>query len=764
MQTSPSLSWLFGNDPTPGIISAWADWKGQALVWRRTDRGLTLERHTFAPWVYADHLTDLQLSGVPFRMAEEERPEGIITVQALPGQEGSSMYLLQCTDGRTLRNAILQGASKRLGRSVKHLADLHDYYVMAPLEQYLMLSGRTYFKDMKFDDLHRMQIDLETTSLSPEDGHIFLISVKDSQGFEAVLEHPDEKELIGSLTRLIQDRNPDVLENHNLMGFDMPFLVRRAEKLGLKLLWGREGAPQEVVALRYQDGTRYSVAGREMIDTLDAVRRHQFVARDMPSQRLKDVARYFGVAGPDRVYIAGEKIHQTYLTDPEQVRHYALDDVREVSAISERLMQPAFALSQMAPRSFERVAYAGTATGILEPMLVRAYLQERRALPCAQHGVSEAPHEGGAVYLFQAGVARNVVKADISSLYPSIMRQYQIGPACDELGVMTTLVDELTRRRLHHKEMAKGSGEDAPYHNAIQAAMKLVINSAYGYLGAGKMARFADRDAADRITSLGREILHHVLEELQSRGMTLIEADTDGVFFSMPEHWTEAQGKALVQDISTTLPEMIHLDFEGWYPAMFSHQVKNYALLTRDDKLILKGASLHSIRSEAFGSHFLRQALMALLHGDVEGVHQAFNETVEKLRSRAFKTREVTMRVRLTKSSQQYLHRRTERKESPYEAMLHSGRESWSKGERILMYQAQGKGARILQDQDLRDYDVRHYIDALKKHYAERLSSAFSREDFDAVFPAQLQGRLFERSLTEVQIQYVAYGEDLQGS
>ncbi|GGJ29720.1 DNA polymerase domain-containing protein [Deinococcus roseus] len=761
MQTISDPAWLYGADPTPGIVGVWADWRGQALVWRRTAQGLLLEKETFTPWVYADHLTDLKLSGMPFAKASEERLEGQITYLELPGGPGSSRFLLQCTDGRILRNALLQGASRRLGKKVSHLSDLWECYTMAPLEQYLMLTGRTYFKGLRYEDLHRMQIDLETTSLSPEDGHIFLISVKDNQGLEVVLEDKSEKALLESLTRLIQQRNPDVIENHNLMGFDLPFLMRRAEQLGLKLLWGRDPGPLEVVAIRYQDFTRYSVAGREMIDTLDAVRRHQFVTRDMASQRLKDVAKYFGVASPERVYIAGEKIYQTYLSDPEQVRHYALDDVREVSAISERLMQPAFALSQMAPRSFERVAYAGTATGILEPMLVRAYLQEKQALPCSQHMASDTPHEGGAVYLFQTGVARNVVKADISSLYPSIMRQYQIGPRCDTLGVMTTLVDQLTALRLEHKEQAKKASQEAPYHNAIQAAMKLVINSAYGYLGAGKMARFADRNAADQITALGREILQQVLHELQARGMTLIEADTDGVFFSMPEHWTEQQGRQLVAEVSATLPELIHLDFEGWYPAMFSHQVKNYALLTAQGKLVLRGASLHSIRSEAFGSQFLKEALMALLQGDVEGVHHAFTETVEKLRARAFKTRDVAMRIRLTKSSQQYLHRRSDRKESPYEAMLLSGRESWSKGERILMYQGRGRIGRILQDQDPRDYDIQHYIEALKKHYAERLSSAFSPEDFEAVFPAHLQGRLFERTLEEVQIQHVPYGQEI---
>ncbi|AFD27364.1 DNA polymerase (plasmid) [Deinococcus gobiensis I-0] len=93
-----------------------------------------------------------------------------------------------------------------------------------------MASGRTYFKGMGFDDPHRLQFDLETTSLSPDTGRIFMIAVRDNRGFERVLEArraAQEPELIQALVQLIQDRDPDVLENHNLMAFDLPFLIGR---------------------------------------------------------------------------------------------------------------------------------------------------------------------------------------------------------------------------------------------------------------------------------------------------------------------------------------------------------------------------------------------------------------------------------------------------------------------------------------------------------------------------------------------------------
>ena len=74
-------------------------------------------------------------------------------------------------------------------------------------------------------------------------------------------------------------------------------------------------------------------------------------------------------------------------------------------------------------------------------MIVRTYLRNRAALPrqSLNQYNSHAMHEGGAVHLLAEGVAEHVVKADVASLYPSIMRTFQIGPACDHLGVLLNI-------------------------------------------------------------------------------------------------------------------------------------------------------------------------------------------------------------------------------------------------------------------------------------------------------------------------------------
>src|SRR5438552_2098743 len=89
---------------------------------------------------------------------------------------------------------------------------------------------------------------------------------------------------------------------------------------------------------------------------------------------------------------------------------------------------------------------------------------------------------------------------------------------------------------------------------AMSAAMKLVINSAYGYLGAPGLTRFSDVHAANEVTRHGRAVLELLCRELAARGVTLLEADTDGVYFAVPDAWTEADERRLVAEVARLLP------------------------------------------------------------------------------------------------------------------------------------------------------------------------------------------------------------------
>jgi DNA polymerase, archaea type len=775
--------WLWGWDATPGIVSVWADASGRALVWRRLGPGhVVCEQERFRPWLLLASLDFLEASA-PERLVAATGPErpGCFRVTELTGP-GQLRYRVDAEDASSLAAAILAGARKRQGGELRQLRDLGDdaVLVLPPEEQYLVASGRTYFRAMAFDDLERLAIDLETTGLDARSDRIFLVALCRSDGSSELLESRGggdraEAELLRALIARVAALDPDVIENHNLHGFDLPFIVERARALGVPLELGRVpglgqrasargGAPW--VSGGRSARRRYTLPGRECIDTLDAVRRHDFSARDLPGHGLKAVARHFGIAAHEREYVPGSDVYRVYRADPERVRRYALGDGLEASRLARLLGGAAFALAQMAPRRYERLADAGAATGVIDPLLLRAYLRSGAALPVAAPG-DGTEHTGAGLHLFSSGVATRVVKADVASLYPSLMRQYAIGPSSDRLGALLGLIARLVDQRLHAKRHARslpqGSSERHSLE-ALSAAMKLVVNSAYGYLGAVGLTRFSDVHAANEVTRRGRELLDLLCRELSLRGVTLLEADTDGVYFAVPESFDERDERRVVSEIAALLPEHVQLELEGRYAAMLSHEPKNYALLSYGGQVQVRGVAFRSSRLWAYGRAFLRRALERLLSGDVPGLRAAYIEAVQAVRRRALPTAEVSTRARLTKTPEQYRALRAQRRELTYEAVLASGQTSWRVGDHVRVYRATGGRAALFgTDDDLdavggeparardpRDYDSAHYARQLHDTFAIRLARAFTPEDFARVFADPEQPSLFDRDLSDV--------------
>ena len=300
------------------------------------------------------------------------------------------------------------------------------------------------------------------------------------------------------------------------------------------------------------------------------------------------------------------------------------------------------------------------------------------------------------------------------------------------------------------------------------------------------MALFADNRAASEVTRRGRELLNTVLDALRERGMALIEADTDGVYFAVPNGWTEEQERALVAEVGAQLPAGIRLEYEGRYRAMFSHMVKNYALLTYNERLIVHGVALRSSRAEPFGDRFLRQALLSLMTNDIPGLHEAFQRTVSALRNRSLPASDLGARVRLSKTPEAYLAARATHPEPQYEALLDAGRARWHPGERVRFYRTGPRSYTWLPEEadeapagegweggegqddhenngasarhtiaDRRDYDVEHYLQVLVTSYAARLRKAFAPEDFAQLFRIDDQLSLFDRPVESIQPRWI---------
>ena len=520
--------------------------------------------------------------------------------------------------------------AQRVSGRTAGVPDAPYRFLSDPVHQFLLRTGRTSFLGMAFEDVRRMAVDIEVTTApgfefpnaARESDRIIAIAIADSAGFTTVLSGAEmsEAELLAECGRLIRERDPDVIEGHNIFRFDLEYIEARARRHKVPLAWGRDGSaltgrPSRMqVAERTIAYRRYAVAGRHIVDTWILVQLYDVAARDLESYGLKDVARHFGIAAPERTYLPPEDIPRIFREEPDRLMAYARDDVVETLALSGLLSPPYFVQAQALPLSYESVVLRGNATKI-DGLLMREYLHQRRAVPAPSAGKAVA---GGYTTVLLTGVARPVLHADVTSLYPSLMLTRKIAPASDSLGVFPKLLGDLREFRLAAKRLAREAPAEADRTllGALQQTFKILINSFYGYL-AFSQGHWNDYDAANRVTGEGRALVISLVERLGELGASVIEVDTDGLYFVPPAGKDE---ETLMAELERVLPPGIQLELGGRYEAMLSYKMKNYVLLDHRGKLLIKGSGLRSRGIELFQRLWLEEMFRLLLTGRREEI------------------------------------------------------------------------------------------------------------------------------------------------
>jgi hypothetical protein len=427
------------------------------------------------------------------------------------------------------------------------------------------------------------------------------------------------------------------------------------------------------------------------------------------------------------------------------VRRYAGDDVKEVAFLSDMLMQDKFNLTQIIPIPYEKVATGGTASA-LDAIIIRGYLSLQHSLPKPQERIGT--FKGGRTDLFIEGVVENVLHADVSSMYPTIMLTKKIKPESDTLDLFLSILLALTEERLNAKRKLKAIPLSTPEYtqiNALQSAMKILINSAYGYLGTS-FALFNDPQKAAEVTLTGREILGDMLTAIRELGGDPIEADTDGVYLQLPD------GKNPDEFIKAINSKITHegvvIDGET-YEAMFSIGMKNYAL-EKDGKLIVKGAGLKASDLEPAFADFLKEGLAYLLRGDIKGLRACYENLVEGIRSETIEIEQLSKTTRLSKSVTEYQRdhppggflpdgspagRHGGKATQPhYEALIAAGVTGLKKDATVSYYKAKD-GWKLTKEYN-NDLDQYHYLTRLDQT-ARRFEKAFSKTDFHTLFNSE---------------------------
>ncbi len=384
-------------------------------------------------------------------------------------------------------------------------------------------------------------------------------------------------DVVGNLVRNILDvHQPDLLVGHNYYGFDGAVL-RRWVPQSVRQINVRIGMETKAVQQYVYEGvSRTNVLDTyilyQRLDAMGAVR--------LTSFGLKAIAKQLNLSERTTAEKIEQETAETKLT-------YLLEDLEQTEALFNFGTVYIKGLFRIIPVGWD-VAYMGN-----------GYLIENWLLPAVlvAHSIPDPPepkdYEGAHVDLLMAGYLEPVYKVDVVSMYPTIMINY-IRPAWDKKGMFPLLVKTLLDKRLEAKEKAKQSA----VYSAVQQALKIIVNSFYGFLGANFL--LSDVNSAERVTAIGREYIRNLTATLQTEGYQPIEIDTDGIYFSGSKQPTKENLKRWGKGIFT-------LEMEVYDAGVFVKK-KNYAL-RKGDKIILHGNSLKSRSDTSLHVHIVNSIL-----------------------------------------------------------------------------------------------------------------------------------------------------------
>ena len=482
--------------------------------------------------------------------------------------------------------------------------------------------------------------------------------------------HPDEGALLAAFAQRVREIDPDILTGWNVIDFDLKVLQARFESLGLPFNLGRTQDASWYRESKIWGGSRMVVYGRQILDGLHLVRA---TLQTYDDWRLGTVARAILGRGktlePEDDETMPEAIVNAYQQDRAAFCAYCLEDSRLVWDILEKegLVALTVRRSRLIGLPLER---AWGSVAAFDFMYVSALRQVGVVAPTT--GVDRREGHGapgGLVIEPQAGLYRHLFVFDFKSLYPSIVRTFNIDPLSHaragddaieapngarfdrEKGILPALLEGFWLQR----EEAKSRGDAVASY-----AYKIIMNSFYGVLATGS-CRFANDELAGAITEFGHYILRWAQERLEQKGVRVIYGDTDSVFVDpgLAADCTAAAAVAAGADLGAEVDaelaahiaekygveSRLELEFEKYYarfllPPMRGSdkgRAKGYAgLRVADGEEWVEIVGMEAVRRDWTRlAHQLQRQILDLLFHDAgpEAIEQCAVEWVRALRA-----------------------------------------------------------------------------------------------------------------------------------
>ncbi|MEO8605501.1 MAG: DNA polymerase II, partial [bacterium] len=405
-----------------------------------------------------------------------------------------------------------------------------------------------------------------------------------------------ERELIRRFLAYVEELDPDIITGWNVADFDLAVLQRRAKHYRIPFLIGRTDDPFELRREgSYTRESRAIVVGRLVLDGLSLMRGAFIRLQDYKLETAAQTILGRGklIAGDGRA----EAILRAYHDDTEHFVAYNLEDARLVSEILTHtgLIELAVERSLLTGMPLDRVSAAIASVD----SLYLGDLRARRRVAPSVGSATDARLLGGWVMDSLPGLYRNVLVFDFKSLYPSLIRTFNLDPLSllpdattadaieapngarfrrDERGILPALVERLAAER----EQAKRDSRPVKAN-----AIKILMNSLYGVLGAGSSRLFSPA-VANAITHFGQLLIKAAAEFAAVEGYRVIYGDTDSLFvdageadpaaaLARAEPLRAAIGDAVAEVVRTRFgcESFLELEFEKLYQRFFLPEVRS---------------------------------------------------------------------------------------------------------------------------------------------------------------------------------------------
>ncbi len=431
-----------------------------------------------------------------------------------------------------------------------------------------------------------------------------------------------EAQLIEKFKEVIADYKPDILTGYFSDGFDLPYIKTRAEKYKIRLDIGWDYSELKLKNMRE---TIAAINGITHLDIFKFIKKIIGGTLETYTYDLNAVASE----------LLDEKKHEVSLAELPDVwdnSHESLEKFCEY-CLHDSILTYNLAV-RMLPTLIEMVKIVGIPIYDINRMgfsqLVEWYIMKQA--PSFNEIAQNKPnhnevqrrrfntYQGAFVYEPKPGLYKDIVVFDFRSLYPTILGSHNIGPdtincsCCENTaktipsdenkywfcskreGFIPALIEDLISRRIRIKEIIKEQRDEKfAFLDARQNSLKLLANSFYGYLGFFG-ARWYSIECARSITAWGRYYIHKVIDKAQKEGFFVLYSDTDSVFLTLDGKLKE-DAKSFAESINKELPELMELEYEGFYPSGIFVSAKlgpfgakkKYALLSELGTLKIKG-------------------------------------------------------------------------------------------------------------------------------------------------------------------------------